>query len=234
MISFLRRHQKSVFAATLTIFFGGMFVGFGGYWFEKRDLQGVVARVGGTKILYSTLMAQVELYEDQAQRQGKELTDAQLKELKQELLNGMMVDELLAQKADELGFVVSDAELARDIRGTPAFQRDGRFDEESYIALLRERFRMTPQEFETQRRKSLKAALVQSLLMREAKVSPAELREAYAAANKGSMKNFDKNKDEALGQLQQQNARGLLGRLLQQMQAKVEVQNLLSKVDAGA
>ncbi len=234
MISFLRRHQKSVFAATLTIFFGGMFVGFGGYWFEKRDLQGVVARVGGTKILYSTLMAQVELYEDQAQRQGKELTDAQLKELKQELLNGMMVDELLAQKADELGFVVSDAELARDIRGTPAFQRDGRFDEESYIALLRERFRMTPQEFETQRRKSLKAALVQSLLMREAKVSPAELREAYAAANKGSMKNFDKNKDEALGRLQQQNARGLLGRLLQQMQAKVEVQNLLSKVDAGA
>ncbi|NNN05320.1 MAG: SurA N-terminal domain-containing protein [Elusimicrobia bacterium] len=234
MISFLRRHQKSVFAATLTIFFGGMFVGFGGYWFEKRDLQGVVARVGGAKILYSTLMAQVELYEDQAQRQGKELTDAQLKELKQELLNGMMVDELLAQKADELGFVVSDAELARDIRGTPAFRRDGRFDEESYIALLRERFRMTPQEFEIQRRKALKAALVQSLLMREAKVSPAELREAYAAANKGSMKGFDKNKDAALGRLQQEHARGLLGRLLQQMQAKVEVQNLLSKVDAGA
>ncbi len=234
MISFLRRHQKSVFAATLAIFFGGMFVGFGGYWFEKRDVQGVVARVGGTKILYSTLMAQVDLYEEQASQKGKELSDAQVAELKRGLLNGMLIDELLSREADELGFVVSDEELARDIRRTPGFQVDGRFDERTYVMRLQQSLRMTPEEFEANRRKSLKAALVQGLLMREAKVSPTELPEVYAALNKGSMKGFDAKKGELLAQLQQARARALLGRLLQQMQTKIEVQNYLSKIDAGA
>lgn len=56
MSSFLRRHQKSIFFATLTIFFGGMFVGFGGYWFTDRDMQGVAARVGKVKITNEALM----------------------------------------------------------------------------------------------------------------------------------------------------------------------------------
>jgi peptidyl-prolyl cis-trans isomerase D len=227
MISFLRRHQKSIFAATLTIFFGGMFVGFGGYWFEKRDLQGVVARVGSVKIEEQTLLTQVEAYEDQARSQGKEPTEAEIAQYKQQLLQAMIVDEMLAQKADQLDLVVSDEQLAREIRGVPAFRRDGQFDQDTYIALIRERFRMTPQEFEEQQRKALKAALLKNLILRTAKVPATELAAAYAGANKGSMKDFDKYKDAVLGQLQQQRALGLLNNLLQKMQTEIEVQNLL-------
>src|SRR5471032_3162380 len=115
MNSFLRRHQKSIFAATLSVFFGGMFVGFGGYWFTNRDMQGVVARVGKEKITTQALMSRVELYSERLRAQGKELDDAQLASLKREMLTNMMVDELLAMKADELGLVVTDDELARDI-----------------------------------------------------------------------------------------------------------------------
>ena len=123
MISFLRRHQKAIFAATLSTFFGGMFVGFGGYWFTDRDLQGAAAKVGGVKISYSRLMTNVNLYSERMREQGAELDDAKLAQLKREMLNNMMVDELLAIKADELGLVVTDEELARDIRATPAFVR---------------------------------------------------------------------------------------------------------------
>jgi len=227
MISFLRRHQKSIFAATLTIFFGGMFVGFGGYWFDKRDLQGVVARVGDVKIQDETLQVQVDAYAEQARAKGQEPTDEQISTYKHQLLQEMIVDEMLAQKADQLGLVVSDEQLAREIRAVPAFNRDGRFDQDAYITLIRERFRMTPQEFEAQQRKALKSALLKNLIMRTAKVPAAELAAAYAGANKGSMKDFDKYKDAVLGQLSQQRALGLLNHLLQQMQTQIEVQNLL-------
>jgi len=233
MISFLRRHQKSIFAATLTIFFGGMF-GFGGYWFERRDLQGIVARVGATKITYATLLNQVQLYEEQARQRGKELTPEQETQLKSEILQSMMVDEMLALKADELGIAVTDEELARDIRSVPAFRRSGQFDQDVYIMTIHERFHMTPQEFEEERRKSLKAGKLKDLFLRASKIAPAELRETYAAANKGSLKNFDKEKGEFLYQLEQQRALALLNRCLQQMQATVEIQNLLGKVEAGA
>jgi len=94
MISFLRRHQKSIFAATLTIFFGGMFVGFGGYWFDKRDLQGVVARVGDVKIQDETLQVQVDAYAEQARAKGQEPTDEQISTYKHQLLQEMIVDEM--------------------------------------------------------------------------------------------------------------------------------------------
>ena len=227
MISFLRRHQKSIFAGTLTIFFGGMFVGFGGYWFDKRDLQGVIAKVGDVKIQESTLQVQIDAFEEQARAQGKEPTDAQITEYKHNLLQGMIVDEMLSQKADQLGLVISDEELAREIRSVPAFNHDGRFDQDAYISLIRNRFRMTPQEFEANQRKALKSALLKNLILRTAKVPASELAAAYAAANKGSMKDFDKYKDAVMGQLGQQRALGLLNHLLQQMQAQIEVQNLL-------
>ena len=234
MNSFLRRHQKSVFAATLAIFFGGMFVGFGGYWFTDRDMQGVVARVGKSKITYQDLMTRVNLYADRLRDQGTDLDDAKLDELKKEMLNNMMVDEMLALKADQLGLVVTDEELSRDIRATPAFARNGVFDEDVYAQTVRSTFHQSLQEYERDRRKAIKTARLKSLFYRSAKVSPAELRDDYAAAHKGSMKGFDKKKDELLAQVQQMRARALLGRLLQQMQSKIEVQNFLGKMDAGA
>lgn len=231
MISFLRRHQKSIFAATLSTFFGGMFVGFGGYWFTDRDIQGAAARVGKVKISYARLMTNVNLYAERMREQGADLDDAKLSQLKREMLNNMMVDEMLALKADELGLVVTDEELARDIRATPAFVRGGQFDAEAYFSAVRSRFRQSPQEYERDRRKSIKTARLKSLFFRLVKVSPAELREVYAEANKGSLKNFEKEKDAFAARLQQQRALELVNHCLRQMQTQVEVQNLLDRVE---
>ena len=234
MMSFLRRHRKTIFAATLAVFFGGMFVGFGGYWFTCRDLQGVVARVGSTKIEYSALLTNVNLYADRLREQGTELDDAKLAQLKREMLNNMMVDEMLALKADELGIVVTDDELARDIRATPAFSQGGQFDQDAYFSMVRQRFHMSPQDYERERRKAIKTARLKSLFYRTAKVSPAELKTEYAASNKGSLKNFEKDKASFAMRVQQQRALELVNHCLRQMQTQVEIQNLLDRIESGA
>jgi hypothetical protein len=234
MISFLRRHQKSIFAATITIFAGGMFVGFGGYWFDNRDMQGVVAKVGPVKIPYQKLVNQVDLYTDQARARGKELTDAEVTQARRELLSNMMVDEILSVKADELGVVVTEEELGRGLRALPAFRRGGQFDQDAYFTMVRSRFRMSPQEFEADQLKQMKAERVRSLLLRAAKVSPEELREFYAAANKGSMKDFDAKKDAFASQVRQMLMGALLRRCLEQMETKIDIRNDLAKFEAGA
>jgi hypothetical protein len=234
MNSFLRRHQKSIFAATLSVFFGGMFVGFGGYWFTNRDMQGVVAVVGKEKIPYATLMTRVDLYSERLREQGTELDDAKLSQLKHEMLNNMMVDEMLAVKAEELGIVVTDEELARDIRGTPAFVRAGQFDQDAYFQAVRATFHESPQEYEKERRKDIRVTRLKSLFYRTAKVTPEDLRETYAAVNKGAMKNFEKEKDSFLMRLQQQRALELVNYCLRQMQSQVETKNLLDSLDTGS
>jgi parvulin-like peptidyl-prolyl isomerase len=233
MSSFLRRHQKSIFIATMTIFFGGMFVGFGGYMLTDKDMQGVVARVGKIKITNETLTTRVNLYADRLREQGTDLDDAKLSALKREMLNNMMVDEMLAIKADELGLVVTDEELARDIRATPAFNRAGQFDQEAYFQAVRATFRESPQEYESERRKAIKTSRLKSFFYRVVKISPDEVREAYAAANKGVLKNFEKEKDSFAMRLQQQRALELVNYCLHQMQSQVEVTNLLDRVDQG-
>jgi parvulin-like peptidyl-prolyl isomerase len=233
MSSFLRRHQKSIFIATMSVFFGGMFVGFGGYWFTDRDMQGIVGRVGKVKITNESLMTRVDLYADRLREQGTELDDAKLASLKREMLNNMMVDEMLALKADELGLVVTDEELARDIRATPAFNRSGQFDQDAYFQAVRATFRESPQEYESERRKAIKTSRLKSLFYRQVKISPDEVREEYAAANKGVLKNFEKEKDAFASRLQQQRALELVNYCLHQMQSQVEIQNLLDRVENG-
>lgn len=233
MNSFLRRHQKSIFAATLSVFFGGMFVGFGGYWFTDRDMQGVVARVGKEKISRETLMVRVDLYAERLRTQGTELDDAKLNQLRHEMLTNMMVDELLALKADELGLVVTDEELSRDIRSTPAFSRGGQFDQETYFQAVRSTFRESAQDYEKERRKAIKTARLKSLFYRLVKIPPAEIHDEYGRMNKNDFKKFDKEKDAFAQKLQQQETLDLVNHCLRQMQTQVEIQNLLDRVEAG-
>ena len=67
MISFLRRHQKSIFVATISVFLSGSFVGLGGFYFTSRDNDGAVARIGGNKIPAQRLLLRVNQYADALQ-----------------------------------------------------------------------------------------------------------------------------------------------------------------------
>lgn len=233
MMEFLRRHQKAAFLATIVIFLLGTFVGLGGYLFTSHDMGGAVASVGKDKIPYSVFSARVNEYADAVRAKGGDVTDDMLNQIKQGMLRDMIVDDLLTQKADALGIVVTDGELARDIQNTPLFQRDGQFSQDLYYGALRSVYHETPEMYEAERREQIKAAKFKQLVYQTAKLTPDELKEQYAQAHKGSMKGFDKDKDSFAAQAQQQRAIDLINYYLRQLTTQVEIHTYLKERETG-
>ncbi|MBI5210060.1 MAG: SurA N-terminal domain-containing protein [Elusimicrobia bacterium] len=233
MIRFLRKHRRALFIATATTFLIGIFVGLGGYLFTSRDVSESVATVGSAKIPYNRFLAKVNQYAEAVRQQGTDLSDVSLKEIKQGMLREMIIEEILAKKADELGVTVTDAELARDIRNTPAFQRGGVFSEELYFAAVRNVFHDTHGAFEDSRRRAIKTAKLKQLFLQVAKLTPAEIREAYAQEKKGVMKDFEKEREQFEWKAQQQRAIELLNYYLRQASTQVEIRTYLDQRESG-
>ena len=234
MISFLSRYRRALFIAVVAIFLIGTFVGLGGYLFVSHDIGGAVASVGPEKIPYSRYISRVNQYADALRNRGTDVNDSAMKEIKQAMLRDMIVDQLLLSKAEELGIKVTDEELARDIRNTPGFQRDGAFSQEIYFNAVRSVLHETPQGYEETRRSQIEASRLKQLLYLSAKLSPEELREAYARANKGSLKDFDKKKDEFSAKAGQQRALDLINYYLRQLSAQVEIRSFLDQRESGS
>ncbi len=233
MTSFLRRHKKALFIATISIFLLGTFVGLGGYLFTSRDMAGSVASVGKTKLPYDQYVNRVNQYEEALRARGTDVDDKMTAEIKQGVLREMIVDELLQQKADDMGIVVPDSELARDIQNTPAFQRDGHFDQQVYFARVREAFHDSPESYERERRKQLKAMKLKQVIYHAAKLTPAELEDAYKQAHKGALKGFDKDKEAFAAKAQQARALDLINYYLRQLAQQVEIRTYLEQRESG-
>lgn len=234
MISFLRRHQKSLFVGVIVIFLLGIFVGLGGYLFTSNDMSGTVASVGKTKIPYAQFITRVNQYSDALRSRGADIPDELMREVKQGMLRDMIIDELLLERAAEMGLTIADGELARDIQNTPAFQRNGAFSQDAYFQAVRAVYRDTPEAYEKSRRKQLSSLKVKQLLYHCAKMTPQELRDAYAKENKGSLKNFEKDKDAFAQKAQQQRALEVINYYLRQISTQVEIRSYLDQRESGA
>lgn len=118
--------------------------------YQNSGDVGVMATVNGTKI------GQAE-FEDaltQQRRRMQELAGDQFDpalfdrpEIKHSVLEGLVAQHLLLANAKDAGLTVSDEQIAQIIAGVGAFQKDGRFDKQTYEAALRAQG-MTPSLFE--------------------------------------------------------------------------------------
>jgi peptidyl-prolyl cis-trans isomerase D len=233
MISLLRRYHRALFIAVIAIFLIGTFVGLGGYLFTSRDMTGAVASVGEEKIPYERYAVRVNQYLEALRSRGTDVTDELTKEVKQGMLRDMIVDALLEKKADEMGIVVTDGDLARDIQSTPAFQQNGQFSQDLYFNAVRQIFHQTPERFERERRVSMKTARLKQLIYQSAKLTPEQVKEQYAAANKGNLKNFEKERAAFAAKAQQQRALDLINYYLRQLSAQVEIRSYLEQREQG-
>ncbi|MBI3298226.1 MAG: SurA N-terminal domain-containing protein [Elusimicrobia bacterium] len=232
MMSFLRRHKETLVLAVFIIFLVGIFVGLGGYYFTGADTTESVAVVGGAKIPYMRYRTRLSQTLDALRAQGTEVSDAMEGQLKQDLLREMIVDELLAQQAEKLGLEVSDAEVANTIQQTPAFQRDGRFDQQLYFQAVRAQFRVAPEQFEKMHRRLMLGAKLKNQMFRLTKVLPAEIREEYLRGG-GALKDFDAKKDAFMRELQQQRTLDALNFYLRQLATSVEIRSFLEQRESG-
>lgn len=129
--------------------------GLGSYVVSSQDTW--VAKVGKHEISQQEYREQMNNLRQQMSQQQGEQFDAsyfQKPEVKQQVVDGMVNRYLLQQSSDDLGLVVTDNSVRDQIASVPAFQVDGKFDPDSYRAVLANN-RMTPAMFQQQVRSDL-------------------------------------------------------------------------------
>jgi peptidyl-prolyl cis-trans isomerase D len=100
--------------------------------------------------------------------------------LREQVVDRLVDERLVARGAAREGIVVSDAELVEQITRIGAFQEGGRFSHERYVRLLAmTQPPMSPNEFEADFRTELVRQRLQSLIGDGAKVTEAEVRQAW-------------------------------------------------------
>ncbi|HXH04106.1 MAG TPA: SurA N-terminal domain-containing protein [Candidatus Competibacteraceae bacterium] len=126
--------------------------GINSYFGPENPLD--AAEVNGTSI---TLREFQQAFQQQRQRLQQLLNSNLLSEqqLKQEVLEQLVTERVLNLTARELGMRVGDRQLGEAIAANPAFQVDGRFDQQAYERVLNSQG-YTPVAFE----EAMRAALV--------------------------------------------------------------------------
>jgi hypothetical protein len=225
VIRLLVKYRKPIFIATAAVFLIGIFVGLGGYLLTNTDASTSIAEVWGDKIPRNRFDVQVRNYEDRLRSQKQDIKPELEAKIKDEVLRDLIVEALFAHEADKMGFVVTDAEVAEDIRGT--FSRDGQFDQQSYFYMVQNELHMTPEQYEAMRRRSLLAFKYRQLLQRTAKIEPGEVREEYLKEH-GTLKDFEEKGPELRAQMQQQRALETLNYALRQLVPTAQIKSYLN------
>ncbi|MFN7133271.1 MAG: SurA N-terminal domain-containing protein, partial [Myxococcales bacterium] len=94
------------------------------------------------------------------------------------VLTDLIEQEALLKEARRLGIAVSDEEVVREYVRIPSFQVDGKFDEKTYLRLLKAN-NLSRAQFEGDLRRELLVRKLYDLAGHAVVVTDAELREAY-------------------------------------------------------
>lgn len=232
MIRFLRRFRQPLIVSLVLVFLIGIFVGLGGYFFTGYDTTEAAAVVEGHKIPYLHFRTRLDQYLESLRAQNQEVTAEMSARVRDEMLRDMIVSELLAQQAERMGMRVSDSELALAIRQTPGFQRDGQFDENLYYQAVRYRFKTSPEQFERLRRREMLSARLRTLMFRNSKLAPGELRGEYLRA-KAPLAEFEQRSAEFEADLRQRRALDTINFFLRQRAATADIRNFLDQRERG-
>jgi peptidyl-prolyl cis-trans isomerase D len=117
----------------------------------------LAATVNGAEITERSLDAQFQRFRQQLRSQlgsayRPEFFDD--KEMRKNVLDQMISDELLQQASHEMGLRVGNAMVQAAILGMPAFQKEGHFDQQTYQTSLRMQG-LTPSGFEDRVRRAI-------------------------------------------------------------------------------
>lgn len=183
MITAMRRNLKLLGVllwVVIAAFVGTTFLVWG-----KGSITGgdpnAVATVNGREIPFDRYQRRYQAYLEFYRQLYRERFSSELAErlgLSEQVLDDLIREELVIQRARAEGITVGDEELAARIRAIRAFQENGRFSLERYREVLR-RERVTQAVFEMELRREILRGKAETLVKAGIKVSEAELRQAY-------------------------------------------------------
>jgi peptidyl-prolyl cis-trans isomerase D len=188
MIRVMREYRKTLqvgllvviaaFIVTSVVVFGA---GTGG---PQRDS---VATVDGEAVPLDRYERRYRAYyEHYAQMLKERFTPqmAQQLQLPQQVVNDLVQEAIVFQRAQREGLAVSDEELNAQVHAVPAFQDNGRFSMKRYEAFLGARG-LSKAAFEEDARRQLTRQKVENMVKSGIKVSDTELEHAYASRKDG-------------------------------------------------
>jgi peptidyl-prolyl cis-trans isomerase D len=173
MLQRIRDHVSGWGAAVVLGLIAVVFVFWGIDFKNAATSYGV--RVNGEKIPLQQLQRswQERLSQLQQASHGA-LPDEVVKAQQQALVDDLVRQKLLTQRADDLGYRASNALLAETIQQFPELQVDGKFSRDRYAALLRAQGRTEPQ-FEADLRRSLAISQLQNGIVLSSFLTPGEV-----------------------------------------------------------
>lgn len=189
MLDLIRRKQKAtiikvVFWAIIGTFVGTIFLvwGKGGSDAQSESfavkVNAAVIGMEDYQFAYGNLY---RLYQNVYRDQFTPEMEKQLR-LRQQALDSLVEQALLLQEGKVLGLKVTDKELIDSIAKIPAFQKDGSFNRDLYLQVLRGQ-RLTADEFETLQKRDLLVEKVREQIRQGVSVSDAEINQEYLEQN---------------------------------------------------
>ncbi len=177
MLNVFREHARSV---GIKIAFGLIiivFVFWGGYAYKSSD-ENQVAKVGER---YISIAEYENSYRDLVELYRRQLGDAFSSEmveqfnLKQQAFDRLVDQIIIMKSAEEMGLSATTEEIQQKVLEFPVFVREGKFDQELYVSLLRQN-RLTPEAFERQMAEQVTLEKIEDFIKRRAVVTEEELR----------------------------------------------------------
>jgi len=182
MITFMRRHRRGLQVGLLVViaaFIASLFVfGASGPDTAARDS---VATVNGEPIPVERYQRRYQEYMNLYAQTLRERFSPEMAErmgLPRQVVEDLVQEELVVQRARAEGLEVSDEELNAQIHGMAVFQEGGRFSLKRYEEVLR-RSNVTKTAFESDMRRRLTRMKVESTVRGAVKVSDAEIEQAF-------------------------------------------------------
>ena len=175
MLQKIRERISGPFAVLFLGAIAVVFV-FWGIQFEST-VTTAAATVNGNDIPQEAVRRAWQERQTELQTQRRdELPPELVKSEQARLVDEFITRELLAQRAHDSGYRISDRELADSITGIQALQVEGKFSRDRYAALLRQQGRTEP-EFEREYRRELETGQLRNAIALSSFVTPRELRQ---------------------------------------------------------
>src|SRR3954453_8282494 len=162
MFDFIGNHKRMVQLILALITLPFAFFGVD-YYFRQGDATPDVATVAGQRITQAQFNEQIAEQQDRMRQQLGRSYDPSLfdsPEVRYQILEQLISQRLLQEKAQAETFRVTDSQLQQVIAQQPAFQYDGQFSVERYKQALAGQ-NMTPLMFEDRVRRDLMMAPLQ-------------------------------------------------------------------------
>jgi peptidyl-prolyl cis-trans isomerase D len=153
--------------------------------------RGILAEINGHPITLQAFSMAVSRAQQNRQQAGEELTDEQIEQLREQTWQQLVGALLLEQEADRRQIKVTDQELAayltqyppEDLRQSEAFQTDGAFDYNKYLAAMRNtspQYTQFWRSVEAYWRPQLRQSKLQQQVISTVRVSPIDLEEHFS------------------------------------------------------